>query len=100
MNITRLMIVGCVIAATALAAAQTAQVSLQATLTGVGKGKVTWKVKDKGNQHEAQLEVEGEHLPRNQSFVLMIGSNAPVIVNTNGLGTYRLEQRFKTLTRP
>jgi hypothetical protein len=94
------LFVACAIFASALALAQTLEVALQANLSGIGKGKVVWKSKDRGTQHEAQLQGEGENLPRNAPFSVTVGSNAPFAVTTDAFGKWRLSQRYTTLTRP
>ncbi len=73
---------------------------LRANLIGVGKGKVTWKVKDIGNEHQAELSAESERLRPNSSYTVTIGTNSSITVSTNAFGAFSVDQRFTTLSRP
>ena len=74
---------------------QTGRVELRADMTGVGKGKTVFKTR--GSQSE--LQWEGERLPRNQTFTLVIGTWSAE-VTTNALGRGRLSLRFSAANRP
>ena len=71
-------------------------------LTGVGnvKGKVVWKFKDKGTEHQAELSASGENLRPNTTYTFVVGANPPATVTTDGFGTFRASARFTTLDRP
>lgn len=88
------------VAAAVMASAVLAGTVMRANLTGAGKGKVVWKVRDSGSQFQAELEGESERLPRNLALVVTIGNNPSIAVVTNNFGTFRFSQRFNTSTRP
>ena len=61
----------------------------RADLVGLGKTKAVFKARGA----QAELQFEGERLPRNASFTLQIGDNVWDVV-TNGLGRARVTQRW------
>ncbi|MBL8064987.1 MAG: hypothetical protein JNM34_03910 [Chthonomonadaceae bacterium] len=62
-----------------------------APMSGIGKGKVAFKVRDGGGE----LQAEGERLRRNTTYILNVGGGRFVrTVTTDGFGTYRLSVRF------
>lgn len=89
-----------VVALSAFAAAQSGKLLLQARLSGVGKGKVVWKIDDRAGRSQAQLQLEGERLPRNTAFVVTIDRDTAFMVLTDGLGRYHVAQRYTTPDRP
>jgi hypothetical protein len=93
-----LVVAGVVLAA--FAVAQRVEVRYRADLTGTGKGKVVWKAKDDGGEHQAEMEGEGERLPRNTDLWVKVGSNPTIQVRTNDFGTWRFSRRYTTLQRP
>lgn len=88
------------VAVAAAAVAQEIRVELLARLTGTGSGKITWKTRDRGNEHQAELEAEGAGLAANSTLKITVGSNAPFTVTTNSFGAYRLAKRYTTTARP
>ena len=88
-------------AAVALAALSVAQgsIELRATLTGIGKGKATWKTRDAGNQLQGELEVGGERLLPNTLYRVVIGANI-WSVSSNAFGAFKLYKRYVGPNRP
>lgn len=84
----------------AAAVAQEVRVELLARLNGTGSGKISWKTRDCGNEHQGELEAEGAGLAKNTALSITIGSNAPFKVVTDSFGAYRLSKRYTTTARP
>lgn len=100
MNMLKKVVAGATLAVVSLALAQVARIELQADMTGIGKGRVYWRLETKGTQSQAELQAEGEGLPRNAALALTIGSNPAFAVFTDGFGAYRLSRRYTTAARP
>lgn len=88
------------LAITTLAVAQVVRVELLGVLAGTGKGKVAWKINDKQGQKQAELQAEGEGLPRNAALSVHVGASAPFAVTTDQFGRYSLSVRYTTSVRP
>ncbi|HLO98106.1 MAG TPA: hypothetical protein VK171_05900 [Fimbriimonas sp.] len=88
------------VAVLAVSAFAAGKIILRANMVGLGKGKAVWKIDDRDGRVQAELEASGENLPRNQSFTLVIGNNAPFAVTTDALGNYKLARRYTTSARP
>jgi len=74
---------------------------LQARLKGAGKAKghAVYALKT-GKKVSAELEVEGEKLPKNTPFVVVVGSNPAIPIMTNQYGAFNIEARFKAPNLP
>ena len=83
----------------AVAIAQSGRAEYLAQMTGVGKAKATWKLRDSNSQLQAELEVEGERLPLNRAFKVKIGTSTWNVM-TNAFGRFSLVQRYTTSVRP
>lgn len=70
--------------------AQTGRIELQATLTGIGKGKAKFKVR---GTKEAELQVEGENSLRNTAMTVTVG-NLSYNTTSDAFGRFRVSQRF------
>lgn len=81
------------------AIAQTGRAEYLAQMTGSGKAKATWKLRDSGTQLQAELEVEGERLPLNRAFRVRIGTNTWNVM-TDIFGRFSLVKRYTTSVRP
>ncbi len=93
------LIVLAIVSLVAGAVAQSGRAEFRANMSGQGKGKATWKLRDSGSQFQAELEVEGENLAKNTSYSVKIGANV-FAVKTNALGRYNLAKRYTTSVRP
>jgi len=80
--------------------AQQGSIILQARLSGIGKGKVVWKTKDRGQKMQAELGAEGERLPANTTYEVHIGNVFADEVTTSALGTWSIQNRFIGPNRP
>jgi len=98
-TLKRLVAIG-LVAIAALTIAQEVRREFLAGMSGTGKGKAVWKLRDTATHRQAELQAEGERLAPNTSYSLSLGANAPITVTTNGLGAYRLSRRFNTADRP
>jgi NAD(P)-dependent dehydrogenase (short-subunit alcohol dehydrogenase family) len=93
-----LLATGALVASIALA--QAGRLELLANMTGSGKGKAKYKAITKGGVFEAQLELEGENLRPNTSYVVGISNGFTANVKTNALGRYAFAQRFAAPSLP
>jgi hypothetical protein len=100
MKIATVVLSSALVVGAAFAALQQVRVDLRALLTGAGKGKAQWQIRDKGNQRQAELEVEAERLMPNSTYTIVIANNTPMSATTNAFGSFEIEQRFNTATRP
>lgn len=81
------------------AIAQTGRSEFESRMNGVGKGKASWKTRDSATQFQAQLEVEGERLPKNAVLnVRVLNDTWPSA--SDAFGKFHLTKRFNTSTRP
>jgi hypothetical protein len=88
--------------ALAALAVQTGRIELRADLRGAtrAKGKAVWKFRAQGARVQAELEVEGENLPRNADLTVEVASMAPISVTTSAFGTFEINRRFNAGTAP
>ncbi|MEQ1822568.1 MAG: hypothetical protein ABL949_08660 [Fimbriimonadaceae bacterium] len=81
------------------AIAQTGRADFFANLTGAGKGKASWKLRDSAFLFQAQLEVGGENLPKNTALKVRIVNNTWNVV-TDAFGRFKLTKTYTTSVRP
>ena len=81
------------------AVAQSGRAEFLANMSGQGKGKSTWKIRDNGTQFQAELQAEGENLARNTVYRLRILTNT-WNVTTDGFGKYAFARLYTTANRP
>jgi hypothetical protein len=88
-----------VVSALALAGGGTSL--LQARLKGLGKAKghAVYALKT-GKKVSSELEVEGEKLPRNTPFVVVIGNNPAIPIMTDQFGEFEIGAHFKAPNLP
>lgn len=73
---------------------------LRAPLTGAGRGKATWKTRDRGNQLQAELSGEAERLPRNSAVTVRIDHGPTFRAKTDALGAFHFSFRYLGANRP
>lgn len=95
MKILTVLFVSLLIAVTTAFSQTQSRIELRADMSGIGKGKVVFKTR--GSQ--AELQWEGERLPRNQTYTLVIGTWISEVA-TDSLGRGRLSLRFNASNRP
>lgn len=93
------ILIGCVavLAATAMAADGTIWMAM---LSGKGKGKVVWRVRDTAKKNEAKLQGEAERVKANTVYFFKIGNHTSVKVTSTALGTARFEKHYGAAGRP
>lgn len=84
-----------------IAAFAVAQVRLElrALLTGQGKGKAVWKVRDRGGEMQAQLEVSAERLQFGAHYFVQTGGRTWEVIS-NSVGAIRIAETYLGPNRP
>ena len=83
-----------------MAIAQTATIRLRADLTGVGKGKASWKSVTKKNGAEAELEVEAKKFVPGEALVIAVDGLSPLAAVADKTGKLEIETEFHGKTVP
>ncbi len=89
------------LAAAILASLAVAQVRLElrALLTGQGKGKAVWKVRDRGGEMQAQLEISAERLQFGGHYFVETGGRTWEVI-ASGVGAIRIAETYLGPNRP